>query len=268
MSSLKGDEFFNDFDFDTFEKEFSAVIKEHGSALDELSERYDQIVGESLYSLHNEDPENLKREILRDELQTVGIDWERFFAGKQDEHEAVNNYLKKLNLPLTAANILSGKAFSILAEKTRDKSEGVTLEQAKTVERQTGSMIKLFVIQRIRVYEALKDIDTSDNSNIFDVVTAMIQGGLLSWGETGARVALQALAVGATMGTAIAADITAIGGLVVVVALASLFFLILWIATLVFSKGSILVAVLNRTSSHLLIKDPYIVMGKITLLYL
>lgn len=262
VSSLKEDEFFNDFDFDSFEKEFSAVIKEHGSALDELSERYDQILGENMSFLYNENPEDLKREILQDELQTVGIDWERFHAGKQDEYEAVNKHLKGLDLSFTAADILSGKAFSVLSKETHDQGEAITLAQAKSLEGLTGNAIKTFVIQRARIYQSLKGIDPSDISNFFHVVTSMMQGGLFSWGERGARAALRTLGTGASIGTAIAAGITAIGGLAAVVALASTFFFLLWFAVLIFSKASILVAVVNRTPHHLLFEDPYILHGE------
>jgi len=257
MAAMRHDPHFKGFDCDAFEASFSATLKEHGPALEELAKNTDRIAAERLRSLHTADPEQLRREILRRELHEAGIDWERFFAGKQDEHEAVDAHLKSFHAPFTAADILGGKGMSLL-QQVPASGETITIADAQNAEHLTGESLKTFVFQRASAYSAIKNaVQAGDKMSI---ITSMLAGGILAFGSKGTRAALNASSSGASRAVAILAGVMAIGlpelGLVVTAV-----FALIWAIVLVFSKAYIVAAVINYTNSALVLDDVYVLHG-------
>lgn len=257
MASMRQDPHFKNFDHDAFEADFSAALKEHGPALEELARNTDRITAERLRSLHTTDPEQLRQQILQRELHEAGIDWARFLAGKQDEHEAVDNHLKKFNAPFTAADLLGGKGISLL-KQTPSSGETITYADAQNAKNLTGESLKTFVLQRANSYSAIKNAAQAGDK--LHVVTNMLAGGILAFGPSATRAALNAKASGASVPMSILAGVIAIGLPELGLAVAAVF-AVIWAVVLVFSKAYIVAAVINWTSSALVLDDTYVLHG-------
>jgi hypothetical protein len=253
MSALRADPQLKGHDLDAFEQRYSDLLRDHGAALDEMARNVNKIIGARLRDVMTMDPERTKREILERELQTTGIDWARFYAGKQDEHEAVTRHLRQLKLSFTADDLLRGKARDAQSDA---HPEYVTPAEAQNLRNIChGDTIKNTVIARANAYQQIKAAAASGST--LSTVMGMLNGGILAFGPDAAKAAIHAMGSGASPPAAIAAGIAFLTldtvGLIV-----AAIFILLWAVVLLLTPCTLTGMVINWTSSGLLFDDAYV----------
>jgi hypothetical protein len=176
MSALRADSHLKGHDLDAFEQRYEDLLREHGPALDEMAKNANQIIGARMRSVMTMDPERVKQEILQRELQTTGIDWAQFYAGKQDEHEAVTRHLRQLKLSFTADDLLGGKARDAQTDAHPEYIIPADAQNLRNICH--GDTIKNTVIARANSYQQIKAAATSNDT--LSTIMGMFSGGILA----------------------------------------------------------------------------------------
>ncbi len=256
LNAVKADPQLRKHDLQAFEQRYEELLRDHGPALDDMAKHANRIASARMQRVMTMDPEQVKREILQRELQTTGIDWARFYAGKQDEHAAVTRHLTQLKMSFTADELLAGNARDAQSDA---HPEYVTPPEALNLRNTChGNTLKNAVVARADSYQQIKAAAGSHNT--LSTVMGMLGAGILAFGPDAAKAATHAMGAGSSVPMAIAAGIAFLG-LDTVGAIVTAICILLWFVVMLFTPCSLTGMVINWTSSGLLFDDLYVEHG-------